>query len=236
MAPTDFTHATGAVDELDAAVETWEASCPSAGADGLCVALRPSAGEGCGAPHLGVPRVVERDVETAVVAEAELQRALERAAAGNEPTSSTALAAHRNALGRARLALLDVDLEAYLAMPLPHPLDAAPYLSAKLLGATDLTRDLATLKDTGDPESILRAALRTAWVYSDFADSMLRFELPTDLTAEQIDQYCARLDEQAARPLEHARNALHYCAQKAAELGYDGPARQACDDFATLLQ
>ncbi len=236
------------------ATEAWVESCPEAGEHGLCLhvdSLREDPAR-CGEPLLGRLVMAERDVDAAAAAQDRFEDALALAEGVERPADPQRLADYRHALGQALLAVADATAEEYFAVRLPAGLDFsqeaperkqtserefASYMKTKTATGQALMTAYAEVKEAGDAESMVTAALRTAWVATEFSDALRSADVPERMRSndEQRAAYCGALHDFAAGPANIALDAAVYCRDKATEWSYVGPTVSACDELATAL-
>ena len=112
------------------------------------------------------------------------------------------------------------------------------YFEAKTRAGQDVMKDFASVKQFGDVEVVLRAALRTSWTSVHFHDQMTSFEIPVSMRDKEDFRtaYCGALAGQAERPREQGVDAAIYCREKANEAGFEGSVVQTCSDLLAKLQ
>ncbi len=117
--------ATASIAEIDAALTAWDGSCKK-GAHGLCVQVTPPAAKApagrCAPRRLGAIDVRSRG-KRGEVAREKLAAAVAKAEALPDPSDAGDKAALAAALAQGKIALLDQDMEAFLALTMPTDLD-----------------------------------------------------------------------------------------------------------------
>lgn len=219
------------VDELTAAVSHWDDTCDAQAANRLCIRIETptTAGRGCAPPRLGRVVVTPR-VAAAEDARDALDDAIAMASDAGVPDAPRDAIALRSAIARARLAALDADLEAYLAIELPDATDTfAPVFERKRDAGAALVAALAEFKRVDDPAIVGAAALRTAWVHTHLADALVGMPVPPQFDGETREAYCRELDQVGVAPLRAlARDVARWCRDAAQRPGWRVPELQAC--------
>lgn len=250
------------VAEARLAAIDWRGSCPGGQVNGLCVAP-PARTRGaakvrrCAEPTTPSPR--PRTGKLADAARARLGRIVK--AAGGLRIAVPEEERRRidefvDAVGLSRIAALDGELEAFMAIAMPTGLrlevdrsatgevrkrqqalreDSVrrlrTYLDTKWARGAALVRAYDELRaETRSTPAILAAAYRTAVIAEHMADQLISAEVPRELAGTPTQAvYCAELRERAAPYLEQARNAYAYCAERASVSQTITDASQACD-------
>ncbi len=253
ITPRDHEHVASELTEAVAsATEIWDAACPHTPLHGLCVdfaRVEPTAG--CGPRMLGNLRVGARSEPEVARAHEAFDDALE-ATTAQEPTDPVARAAVRNAMGRAQIAKIDAEFETYLAMTIDVPGLGAPdatledpamlatfrtAFEAKVHAGNDLAVAYAALRDTDDPESLVRGALRTTWAMVHVIDEVMSMAVPGDRrTAEARKDYCDALHESTATAVATSLGTAQWCVETAHKRGYAGPEVAQCQALVHLLE
>jgi hypothetical protein len=243
---------------VEEASQQWRRACPEPGAYGLCVRFDVARADPnqCDRPVLDQVVVRTRDPEAANGAQKMFEHTIEAAEHLEDPQDPELLAAYRHALGQARIALADADLETCFEITMPSSLDFstdptkrsegaaqlqktqasreafAAYFNAKVSSSASLITDLARVKETADPQSIVQAALRTSWISGHFADQLRSATVPESLRELPAARaaYCDALSDQTDEPIRMALEAATYCREQADQLGYTGPEVDACGD------
>jgi len=112
------------------------------------------------------------------------------------------------------------------------------YFETKTLAGQELMTGFAGVKQFGDLEIVLQAALRTSWVSVHFHDQITTFEVPASIRDRQEARvvYCDALADHAERPRQLGLGAASYCHEHASAAGLEGGTAQACADLLTKLE
>ena len=112
------------------------------------------------------------------------------------------------------------------------------YFEAKSRAGEEIMKEFASVKQFGDVEVVLRAALRTSWSSVHFHDQMTSFEIPVSIRGkeEMRNAYCGALADQAERPREIGVAAAVYCREKANEAGFEGGVVQTCAELLAKIE
>ena len=118
--------ATESVADIEAALSAWDGSCKKKGAHGLCVQVTPPASKApagrCAPRRLGAIDVRSRG-KRGQAAYKKLAAAVAKAEALPDPSDTDDKAALAAALAQGKIALLDHDMESFLALTMPADLD-----------------------------------------------------------------------------------------------------------------
>ena len=111
------------------------------------------------------------------------------------------------------------------------------YFETKARAGKELMVGFASIKQFGDVEVTLQAALRTSWTAVHFHDQITSFEIPVSIRdkEEMRAVYCDVLVDQAEIPRKQGADAAVYCHEHASAAGVEGSTAQACADLATKL-
>lgn len=112
------------------------------------------------------------------------------------------------------------------------------YFEAKTQAGRQVMDGYVTLKQFGDIEVVLRAALRTSWTSVHFHDQVTSFEIPVSIRGKEElrTAYCGALVGQAEAPRQQGVDAAVYCREKANSAGFDGSIVQACAELLAKLE
>lgn len=107
------------------------------------------------------------------------------------------------------------------------------YFEAKATLSKSIISELASIKQTADPTSVVSAALRTSWVSGQFVDQLRGATIPESMrrSEEQTAAYCTVLWDQTEAPLRMALDAATYCRDRADEHGVSGREADACAEL-----
>jgi tetratricopeptide (TPR) repeat protein len=212
-------------------------SCPAPLVDGLCVKANDRAPRTCGTGTTRQLTVIVRDkrkVAEAVASLASATKEYERKRLDD--------VAARYAYAQARLALADLELEGFIAIPFPRGLSFEPtdreasmkrfseWISEKQKTGASVTRAYETVLTLKDAASAITAAERLAVVTQSFAAALATAELPRDVrTPDRIKAYCSPMVS-VAEPLE-ARSDMAFgtCLAKSTELSWFGDSSAECE-------
>ena len=211
----------------------WERSCPVRVAPGeLCLKPRPTRRSNrphrCD-PSLRRPRRVARDRALVREAQDRLRRATRVFRQTNTPSARERRAGYW--VTRAELALIDAELEAYVAVPFPEKLDFDP--NRPRVADRSKKRFLDWVKRRSKIAETLNAryqklltrpdwrpltAARMATISLDFHDALSAAEIPKTVrtgpyAADATSAYCDALDDQAKPLEERAVAAFTYCLE-----------------------
>lgn len=250
------------VAEARLAMSDWRGSCPGGQVNGLCVAppvrtrgtakVRRCAEPTTPSPQPRTRRLADgaRDRLSRIVKAA---RGLAIAVPEDERRRIDEFA---DAVALSRIAALDDELEAFMAITMPTGLRLVvdrtatdevrkrqqvlredsvrrlrTYLDTKWARSAALVRAYDEVRaEKRSTPAILAAAYRTALIAEHLADHLLSAEIPRELADKPAQAaFCTELRERAAPYVEQARNAYLYCAERASLWPTITDASQACD-------
>lgn len=134
--------------------------------------------------------------------------------------------------GQATLALAAPLEEAYRAVRLVEPLQRQ--LAAKKARMDELLKAYATASEAGVAEVTTAATYRTAALYADFGEALLKSERPKRLSKLEREQYDVLLEEQAF-PFEERAIELHEANARRTTQGlYDAAVKSSLEALAKL--
>jgi cellulose synthase operon protein C len=132
--------------------------------------------------------------------------------------------------GQATLALAAPLEQAYRAVRLVEPLKRQ--LAAKKARMDDLLKAYATASEAGVAEVTTAATYRTAALYADFGEALIKSERPRRLSKLEREQYDVLLEEQAF-PFEEKAIELHEAnARRTAQGLYDASVKASLEALA----
>jgi tetratricopeptide (TPR) repeat protein len=160
-----------------------------------------------------------------------------------------AIGGDRHAYAMAKLALVDDELERYLALAFPADLDFEPShraaskaseqrFAAWVAAKTELGKRLRSRYDAiaafGDPIGAVVATSRSGTVAVTFADALFSAEIPTSVRTgsyarEKTDNYCDTLTTFAERMETEATQAFTSCVMQARVHAFDPNLREIVD-------
>jgi len=223
------------IDAASDAESAWDAACPGGATDGLCVRVLERAADPASCATPGLPRLVVTPRESAAASRAiaALDDVLDASTTIDPPADPVLRQTYAQVLDRAKLARLDADFEAFVS---DTPRDLATLVSQKHRGGAGLTEALSGFKQSEDPRTTIRAALRTSWVSTHVLDAFLSAPVPdTARDPGAHATYCAALRESVAPTVTLANDVAKWCHDTAAERGYSGPEVSRCDAVVTML-
>jgi len=224
--------------DVERGQELWEQSCPVAPVDGACVRLvskpiiKGAIPSRCGPDHVPEIVVIPRDAAKVRAATAAFHDAIvELEAHGGDA---------RAAYARAKLAEIDVDYEAFLAVTVPAHLDFrvkanvdkfSNWIAAKKGAAHALKDKVQRLADLHDPASTIASAARLGQIALGVTNTLYTSEIPPELKTDisSVDGYCDRMVD-TADPFEHETfDSFKSCLALSTKLAWFDDSSRICE-------
>jgi len=224
--------------DVERGQELWQQSCPVAAVDGACVRLvskpriKGAIPSHCGPDHVPQIAVIPRDAAKVRAATAAFDDAIVQFEAHGGDA--------RAAYGRAKLAEIDVDYEAFLAVGVPAHLDFrvkanvdrfSNWGAVKTRAAHALKDKLQRLADLHDPASTIASAARIGQIALGLMNALYTSEIPSELKTDisSVDGYCDRLVGTADPFEQEAFDSFKSCLALSTKLAWFDDSSRICE-------